>query len=144
MKANIEPYLFFAGRCEEALEFYEKALGAKREMLMRFDEAPDPVPDGMMAPGWEKKVMHASIRIGDSVLMASDGCGPADGGFDGFRLSIAPDDEAEATQVFEALSEGGTVDMPLGKTFWSPCYGMLTDKFGIGWMVNVVGETPSA
>ena len=139
-KPVIEPYLFFGGRCEEALEFYVSTLNAKRVMLMRFEEAPDAPPEGMLAPGWEKKVMHSAITIGDSMVMMSDGCGPAEDGFKGFSLSIAPENETEATKIFSALSDGGNVDMPLGKTFWSPCYGMLTDRFGVGWMVNVVAE----
>ncbi len=141
-KPIIEPYLFFGGRCEEALEFYESALGAKRVMLMRFEEAPDQPPEDMLAPGWEKKVMHAAIYIGDSMVMMSDGCGPEDGKFIGFRLSIGTDCEEESKQFFDALSEDGSVEMPLGKTFWSPCYGMCTDKFGVGWMVSVIAPIP--
>ncbi len=140
MKLTIEPYLFFGGRCEEALEFYENILEAKRVMLMRFDEMPDSPPEGMIAPGWGNKVMHSSVFIGDSVVMMSDGCGTDKVKFDGFRLSIAPENEEKAKEIFEALSVGGTVEMPLGKTFWSPCYGMLTDKFGLGWMINVPGD----
>ena len=142
MKTVIEPYLFFRGRCEEAVEFYESALGASRIMLMHFEEAPDQPPEGMLAPGWDKKVMHASIRIGETMVMMSDGCGPEDGGFDGFRLSLCPENEDHAKKFFAALSDGGSVEMPLGKTFWSPCYGMCTDKFGVGWMVNIPAEMP--
>lgn len=138
MKPTIEPYLFFAGRCEEAIEFYEATFGAKLEMLMRFEEAPESTPEGVLTPDWAKKVMHASILIGESRIMLSDGCGPDDASFAGFSLSIAPDDEAEAHRIFNALAAGGKVECPLAKTFWSPCYGMLTDKFGIGWMVNVL------
>jgi PhnB protein len=134
----IEPYLFFNGRCEEALEFYENTLGAKRVMLMRFDEAPDSPPEGMLPADWGQKVMHASLRVGECMVMMSDGCGPQDGGFHGFSLSIAPPDEAEARRIFGALANGGTVQMALDKTFWSPCYGMLTDRFGLSWMINVV------
>ena len=141
MKTVIEPYLFFAGRCEEAVEFYETALGAKRVMLMRFEEAPDQPPEGMLASGWEKKIMHAAITIGECMVMMSDGCGSDGGKFDGFRLSIAPETEEEAAKIFSALSEGGSIEMPLGKTFWSPCYGMCTDRFGVGWMVNIVEGT---
>jgi PhnB protein len=133
----VQSYLFFSGNCEEALEFYKSALGAEIEMVMRFDENPDPPPPGMLAPGFEKKVMHASFRLGASQIMASDGCGPG-GGFSGFSLSLAVATEAEADQYFAALSEGGKVTMPLGQTFWSPRFGMLEDKFGIGWMLNVV------
>lgn len=134
----IEPYLFFGGRCEEALAFYESALDAKRIMVMRFHEAPDSPPEGMLAPGWETKIMHSAISIGGSTVMMSDGCGPDSGKFDGFRLSIGTDNEDQAQQFFTALSAGGSIEMPLGKTFWSPCYGMCTDPFGVGWMVSVV------
>ncbi len=141
-KPVVEPYLFFGGRCEEAVEFYESALGAKRVMLMRFDEAPEAPPEGMLAPGWEKKVMHAAIYVGETMVMMSDSCGPEAASFNGFRLSIGTADEDEAKRFFDALAAGGSVEMPLGKTFWSPCYGMCTDKFGVGWMVSVVTENP--
>jgi PhnB protein len=134
----IQTYLFFSGRCDEALEFYQSALGAEIEMLMRFNESPDPVPAEMLVPGFENKVMHSSFRIGDNVLMASDGCGGESHGFSGFTMSLAVATEAEATQYFNALAEGGKITMPLGKTFWSPCYGMVEDKFGVGWMINMV------
>ena len=134
----VQAYLFFGGRCEEALEFYGTALGAKVEMLMRHDESPEPPPPGMLAPGFEKKIMHAAFRVGETLLMASDGCGgPDEGKFDGFSLSLVVRSEAEADEKFAALSEGGTVRMPLCKTFWSPKFGMLTDRFGLGWMINL-------
>lgn len=136
-KPTVEPYLTFGGRCEEALEFYKQAIGAKVEMVMRFDECPDPMPEGMLAPGFEKKVMHSSFWVGNSMIMASDGCNPSSK-FEGFSLSISVKDEAEADKVFAALSEGGKVTMPLEKTFWSPRFGMLDDRFGVSWMVNVV------
>jgi PhnB protein len=139
-QTTITPYLFFAGRCEEALEFYRKALGAEVEMLMRFDQSPEPVPSGMLQPGFEKKVMHASFRVRGVPLMASDGCGEQSK-FDGFRLALAVPTEADARRAFDALAAGGSVQMPLTKTFWSPCYGMVTDRFGIGWMVMVPGQT---
>ncbi|MEO6846505.1 MAG: VOC family protein [Chthoniobacterales bacterium] len=135
--STIQPYLFFGGRCEEALEFYGKALGAKVEMLMRYNESPEPAPPGMLAEGYENKVMHATFQIGENTLMASDGCGPGEG-FHGFHLSIAVKTNAEAEKAFNALAEGGEVDMPLAKTFWSPYFGMLTDRFGLGWMISVV------
>ncbi|MEO8205327.1 MAG: VOC family protein [Chthoniobacterales bacterium] len=135
-KSLIQPYLFFGGRCEEALEFYQSALGAKVEMLMRYKDSPEPVPPGMLAEGYENKVMHATFHIGGSTLMASDGCGPG-AGFEGFSLSLAVATEEEAKRIFTALSEGGEVGMLLGKTFWSPCFGMVTDRFGLGWMVTV-------
>lgn len=132
----IQPYLFFGGRCEEALAFYTKALGAKTDALMRFNESPEPAPPGMVKPGFENKVMHAQFTIGGNTIMASDGCGPGPG-FSGFSLSLALPTVAEVDRAFAALSEGGKVGMPLSKTFWSPRFGMLTDKFGIGWMVSV-------
>lgn len=132
----VQPYLFFGGRCDEALEFYRTTLGAQVDFLMRFKESPEPMPPGMLAPGFENKIMHTTFRIGDSTLMASDGCGEATK-FDGFTLSLALPTEAEANRAFAALADGGQVKMPLTKTFWSPCFGMLTDRFGIGWMVSV-------
>ena len=134
---RIEPYLFFNGRCEEAVEFYRKALGAKVEMLMRFKDSPEPPPPGMIPPGSENKVMHASLTIGNTTVMASDGHCGGQPNFQGFSLSIAATSPAEAERVFKALADGGTVQMPLAKTFWSPCFGMVADRFGVGWMVNV-------
>jgi len=135
----IQPYLFFAGGCEEAIEFYRKALGAQVEALMRHKDSPDPHPPGMLQPGFENKIMHATLRIGGATVMASDGCDDKSH-FDGFRLSLALPTEAEASRAFTGLSEGGQVQMPLAKTFWSPCFGMVTDRFGVGWMVTVVAE----
>lgn len=134
---TVEAYLFFEGRTEEALEFYGRALGAKTEMLMRYKDAPDPPPPGMVPPGSENKVMHASMRIGDTVVMASDGMVSGKPNFAGFSLAIDEPDKATADKHFAALSEGGKVTMPLGKTFWSPWFGMLTDKFGVGWMIGI-------
>lgn len=136
-KANFEvqPYLFFGGRCEEALEFYRNTLGAEVQMLTRFKENPEPqhgLPDC-----FEDKVMHASFKVGQSVLLASDGRCEGPSSFDGFSLSIVVPDEAEADRVFNALAEGGLVTMPLEKTFWAPKFGMLVDRFGVGWMVSV-------
>lgn len=134
---RVENYLFFGGRCEEALEFYTKTLGAEVQMKMRFNESPEPHPPGTVPAGWENKVMHASFTVGQSHLMASDGCGTSKPSFDGFSLSINAPSEAEAKKLFAALSDGGEVKMPLTKTFFSPCFGMLTDKFGLGWMIIV-------
>jgi len=136
-KTFVQAYLFFGGRCDEAIEFYRTAIGAKLEFLMRYSESPEPTPPGMLAAGFENKVMHSSFRVGETVLMASDGCSQADANFHGFRLSLSVADEAEADRVFAALSEGGSVMMPLCKTFWSPRFGMLTDRFGLGWMVSI-------
>jgi PhnB protein len=134
----IQAYLFFNGNCEQAVEFYRKALGAEVEMTMRFKESPDAPPPGMVPPNWDDKIMHTSFRVGQTTVMASDGCGPEAKGFQGFSLSLAVFTEAEADCYFNALAEGGKVNMPLTKTFWSPRFGMLEDKFGIGWMINVV------
>ena len=133
----IQPYLFFNGRCDEAIEFYRKALGAEVQILMRFKDSPEPPKPGMVPPGWEDKVMHCSVRIGETVIMASDGCGDKTG-FEGFSLSLGVRSETEADRAFAALADGGQVRMPLTKTFWSPRFGMLADRFGIGWMVSVL------
>jgi PhnB protein len=138
----IEPYLFFNGQCEEAVEFYRRALGAEVEMVMRFKESPEPTPPGMLPPGFENKIMHSSFRVGRTRIMASDGCSAEKSSFQGFSLSISVPDEAEADRVFGALADGGQVRMPLGKTFWSPKFGMVEDRFGIGWMVSVEAEPP--
>jgi PhnB protein len=132
--ASVQPYLFFGGRYEEALEFYRIALGAKVEMLSRFKDAPEP---GMAQPGMEDKVMHASFRIGETMLMASDGSCDGQLRFDGFSLSIVVADEEKAESAFNALADGGKVTMPLEKTFWAPKFEMLEDRFGVGWMVSV-------
>lgn len=141
-KATVRPYLFFGGRCDEALEFYKKALQAKLGMIMRFDQSPEPTPPGMLESGFETKIMHCEFQVGEMTIMASDGC-DARSNFDGFRLALSVPTEADADRVFNALSDGGTVDMPLVKTFWSPRYGMVTDKFGVGWMVMVPGTNPN-
>ena len=133
----IEPYLFFEGRCEEAVEFYRKALGAQILMLMRYKESPEPPPPGTLPPGSENKVMHASLRIGDATLMASDGLSQGQPRFQGFSLSLTAPDAARANQFFGALADGGQVQMPLAKTFWSPLFGTVTDRFGVAWMVTV-------
>ena len=130
----VQPYLFFDGRAEEAVNFYQRALGAKVEMLMRFSESPDPPPPGMVPPGSENKVMHMSFRIGETVVMGSDGGCTNATEFKGFSLSLTVADEKEANRVFNALADGGQVQMPLGKTFFSPCFGMLADRCGVGWL----------
>ena len=136
---QVQPYLFFDGRCEEAIEFYKKALGAKVDMLMRFKESPDPVPAGMCGPNSDDKVMHSAFRIGETLIMASDGMAGGKPDFKGFSLSVSAADEAEADRLFGALGKGGSVTMPMGKTFFSPRFGMVADRFGVGWMV-IVGE----
>jgi PhnB protein len=133
----LEPYLFFEGHCDEALDFYKKALGANVTMLMRYSESPTPPPPGKLPPGSDQKVMHAVVRIGDSTLLASDGFCSGKPGFGGFSLSLSVSGEAEARRAFDALADGGQVRMPLSKTFFSPCFGMLTDRFGVSWMIGV-------
>jgi PhnB protein len=136
MSATITPYVFFGGRCEEAIAFYREALGAEVEILLHHKDSPAPAPPGTLQPGFENKVMHATLRIAGATLMCSDGCDDKTKG-QGFRLSLAFTKEAEAQRAFAALSAGGEVGMPLSKTFWSPCFGMVTDRFGMGWMVTV-------
>jgi PhnB protein len=129
---QVQPYLSFEGRCEEAIEFYKKALGAKVDMLMRFKEAPD---QSMMSPGSGEKVMHAALRAGDTQLLMSDGRCTGSANFSGIALALSAATEADAERIFKALAEGGKVNMPLAKTFFSPRFGMVADKFGVGWMV---------
>lgn len=139
----VQPYLFFPGTCEEAIEFYKTALGARVDFLMRFSESPEPPPPDMLAPGSENKVMHTSFHIGESMIMASDSCGDGEA-ISGFSLSLAVNTEAEADRYFHALADGGAITMPLDKTFWSPRFGMVTDKFGVSWMINTVAEASCA
>jgi PhnB protein len=132
---QVQPYLFFDGRCEEALAFYRRTLGAEIGMMMRWKDSPEPCPEGAIPPGSENKVMHASVKIGDTMVMASDGrCGGAPS-FQGFSLSLDAADDAEAKRLFDALSDGGQVQMPLGKTFFASSFGIVADKFGVSWMV---------
>jgi PhnB protein len=134
---QIQPYLFFEGRAEEAAEFYKSRLGAEVTMLMRNKDAPDKPPPGMLPPNSENKVMHMALKIGATTVLASDGHCSGKSDFQGFSLSLTVQDEAEARKVFSALADGGQVRMPLTKTFFSPSFGMLADKFGVGWMVYV-------
>jgi PhnB protein len=133
---TITPYLFFGGRCAEALEFYRKSLGAEVDRVMRYNESPQPPPPGFLAEGFEKKIMHASFRVRGVPLMAADGRDDKSKS-DGVWLVLTLPTEAECRQAFDALADGGRVQMPLTKTFNSPCFGMLTDRFGLGWMVTV-------
>ena len=133
----IQPYLFFNGSCEQAIEFYRKVLGTEVEMMMRFKESPEPPPPGAVPAGFENKIMHASFRVGQTTVLASDGCSADKADFEGFSLSLSVPNEAEADRVFNALANGGQVKMPLTKTFFSPRFGMLQDRFGIGWMISV-------
>ena len=134
--AIIQAYLNFDGKCEEAIEFYKKALGAEVNFLMRFKDSPEPPAPGC-GPADANKVMHASFRIGDTVLMASDGRAAGKTSFQGISLSLTVPTEAEADKAFNALANGGQVQMPLAKTFFSARFGMVADKFGVSWMVLV-------
>jgi PhnB protein len=135
---NIQPYLYFNGRCDEALELYKKVLGAEVKFLMRFREGPPGACEGGMVPAnWEDKVMHAEGRIGESTVMFSDGNSAEPAKFDGVSLTVIVNDKAEADRVFGGLGEGGQVQMPLGETFFSPRFGMVADKFGVSWLVIV-------
>ncbi len=136
---NVKPYLMFNGRCEEAINFYKAELGAEVLAMMRFKENPPP-PDRVPA-NWDNKVMHACFKIGDSEVMASDGDCADKAGFSGVTLSIQVNSEAEAARAFGALSKGGMVKMPLGKTFFSPRFGMVSDRFGVSWMVVTTPTT---
>ncbi len=136
---KVESYLFFNGRCDEAIAFYQQALGAEVTMQMRMSDSPEPHQPGMLPPGFENKVMHANLRIGETHVLVSDGNNDMKPEFKGFSLSITVADAATAERYFNALAQGGEVRMPLGKTFWSPCFGMVADKFGVGWMVIVPG-----
>jgi len=131
---EVQPYLFFDGRCEEAIAFYQQALGAKQIMMMRFKDAPD---QSMVPPGGGDRIMHARVEIGGSTLLLSDGNGQGQPNFQGFALTITAADPAEAERRFNALADGGQVRMPLDKTFFSPAFGMLADRFGVAWMVYV-------
>ena len=131
---QVQPYLFFDGRCEEAIEFYKSRLGAKVEMLMRFKENPEPAAN---PPASAEKVMHSCFRIGDTAVMASDGNCTGKPSFQGFSLSLTAKDLPEAKRLFAALGEGGAVQMPFAQTFFSPGFGMVADCFGVSWMVIV-------
>ena len=126
---KVQAYITFGGRCEEALEFYKKSIGAEITSLMRWKESPDAAMKG--PPGFEKKVMNAAFRIGETALMADDGMGDKKAEFKGMTLLIEVADDAEDKRIFTALGEGGNVTMPLAKTFWTSSFGMLTDKFGV-------------
>ena len=131
---QVQPYLFFDGVCEQALEFYTRMLGAKVGMVMRYKDAPD---QSMVKPGSENKVMHAAVQIGNSTILASDGHCNGTPSFQGFSLSVDAANDAEAKRIFTGLAEGGKVQMPMDKTFFASSFGMVTDKFGVGWMVIV-------
>lgn len=133
------PYLFFNGRCEEAIDLYRSAFGAEVGMLMRFKDSPEPPPPGAVPEGSDDKVMHACITIKGAPVMLSDGCTPDGLDFKGFSLSVSAKDDAEAGRMFDALAKDGQVQMPLGETFFARRFGMVADKFGVGWMI-ITGE----
>lgn len=144
---HVQPYIFFEGRCEEAVNFYKSALNAEITMLMRYKDNPKPQDaGGGCGPDVSKikgdSIMHVSFKVGDTEILASDGMATGRPEFKGITLSLNPASEAEAKRIFSALSEGGKVNMPLSKTFYSPCFGMIVDKFGVSWMVNVPGDVP--
>jgi PhnB protein len=131
----VQPYLFFDGRCEEALEFYRKVLDAEITAIIPFQDSPDP---NMCMPGIDQnKVMHANFQVGETQVMASDGRCEGKPSFQGFALSLSVPTEAEADRRFAALADGGQVQMPLMKTFFSPRFGMVADRFGVSWMILV-------
>ena len=134
---HIQPYLDFDGRCEEAVDYYKNALGAEVEMMLRFKDNPEPPRAECDVPVDPNKVMHASLRIGDAVIMASDCRCTGRPEFKGISLTLTAADEAEADRRFRALADGGQVQMPLGRTFFSPCFGMVADRFGVSWMIIV-------
>jgi PhnB protein len=134
---SVQTYLQFEGHCEDAIRFYTRAIGAEVQMMMRHRESPEPAPPGMLPADSGEKIMHAAFKVGDSVLLATDGRCSGKPSFQGFSLNISAADEAEARGVFARLSDGGQVTMPLTKTFWSPAFGLLVDRFGVSWMVMV-------
>jgi PhnB protein len=134
---QVSPYLFFEGRCEEALEFYKNAVGAEVTFLMRFKDSPEPPQPGSVAPGSENKILHATFKVGNTLLHGSDGRGGGKATFQGFSLSLTVATPTEADRFFAALTDKGQVQLPLTKTFFSPRFGMLTDRFGVAWMVYV-------
>lgn len=139
----VQPYLFFEGRCEEAIEFYKKAVGAEVQMILRFKESPEGPPGGIQ-PGTENKILHAQIRIGQTLIMMSDSRCSGKPAFEGFFLSITVPTPAEVDPLYNGLLEGGQTRMPLAKTFFSPRFGMVLDKFGVGWMILAQGQHPKS
>lgn len=133
---QVQPYLMFEGRCQEAIDFYRRALGAEVLMQMAFKDSPVPTNQ---PPEAGDKVMHASVRIGETVVFMSDGRCTGNPAFQGFALSLSPPDDAAAARVFAALGDGGVVNMPLAKTFFASSFGMVGDRFGVSWMVMVEG-----
>jgi len=138
----LHPYLHFDGKCGEAIEFYRAALGANVEFQMKFKDAPPEAMANCPIPDSANKIMHARVRIGDAIILMSDGRAPGAPSFNSFTLSLTAPNPAEAEKLFKALSDGGKIMMPLAKTFFSPAFGMATDRFGVPWMVYVEGGPP--
>ena len=136
---EVQAYLVFDGRCEEALEFYKKAIGAEVVRVMRNKDNPEPAPPGTLPPGSENKIMHSTFRVGETTIMASDGYAQGNPRFEGFSLSLSAANDAETERLFKALAEGGQVRVPLAKSFFASKFGMLADKFGVGWIVITSG-----
>ncbi len=136
---RVEPYVMFGGRADEAIAFYQTAIDAKPVMVLRFDESPDKNHPMPLPPNWGQKVMHCGLMVGATLVMLSDGMSNEKVNYNGVTLSITADNESQAKKMFDALAAGGNVFMPMSKTFWSPCFGMCSDKFGVSWMVGVDG-----
>jgi PhnB protein len=137
---GVQPYLFFEGRCEQALDFYVDTFGAEITELLRVKDNPEPPPPGMLPPGSDEKIMHAEFAIGDTAIMASDGMCSGSPEFKGISLSYTAPDTQQARALFDRLADSGEVRMPLGATFFSPCFGIVGDRFGVAWMINVAAE----
>lgn len=135
---KIDPYLNFDGNCEEAIRFYEKTLGGKIQMMMTYDQAPP--GDNPTPKGWEKKIMHVSMTLGNVTLMASDAPPGHFSPMQGLFVSLAPDSKAQAEKIYNALADKGNVLMPFQQTFWAEGFGMVVDRFGTPWMVNYAGN----
>jgi PhnB protein len=140
---RVQPYLYFEGRCEEAIELYRKVFGAEVTMLMRYKDSPEPAQPGMVPPGSENKVMHSSFTIGETTVMASDGRCSGKLDFKGVSLTVPVSSDSEAERLFAALSDGGQVQMPLTKTFFSSRFGMIADRFGVSWMIIATPPVPA-
>ncbi|MBK5957368.1 hypothetical protein CCR97_03985 [Rhodoplanes elegans] len=132
---KVQPYLFFDGRCDEAIAYYKAVLGAESTFLMRFEDAPDQPPPGVLPADWSDKVMHSELRIGDTVVMLSDGRCAGQPDFQGISLSLTADGDDHADRLFASLADGGTVQMPIGKTFFASRFGMVADRFGVTWLI---------
>jgi PhnB protein len=138
---NMSVHLNFNGNCRDAFALYQKVFGTKQQVLMTFGEAPAGAP---VPPDWKDKVMHTSIPLGAGMLMGCDAPPDRSKPMAGFQVSVGSSDQAEVKRIFDTLQDGGSIQMPLQKTFWSPLFGMCTDKFGVGWMVGAPGEQPPA